>query len=206
MSKTRPILFSGPMVRAVLDGRKTQTRRICKLDYRPGMSAPEYESFLKNCLYGQVGDALWVRETFVIETQVEGDQKPPHDDGRPIMCTDEDQQWHQAHYRATDPAPELSYQDCEEPHCRWKPSIFMPKWASRITLKITDVRVERLNEISDKDCQAEGVQSMADLYHHIEGLHKGDKPVDTFKSLIDSINGDGTFACNPWVWVLEFKR
>lgn len=160
--KERPILFSGAMVRAILDGSKTQTRRVCKLDVRGGMPQPELDSLLRCCPYGQPGDRLWVRETwaktYVRQAGAEwfvyatGDNRTDY--GGP-----------------------------------WKPSIHMPRAASRITLEITGVRVERLGEISESDARAEGVQSVAE-----------------FKELWASINGLGSWEANPWVWVVEFRR
>ena len=150
--KERPILFSAPMVRAILDGRKTMTRRI--LTERHG----EY------CPYGHPGDFLWVRETFYNSRM---------DNSMPT------------HYRADN-------QD-EDFQLIWNPSIFMPRWASRILLEITAVRVERLQKISEDDARAEGVSP---------------ETVGPFSELWDSINRKPgrTWADNPFVWVIEFKR
>ncbi len=168
----KSILFTDEMVRAVIDGRKTQTRRPLKPQPKI-LPFPFDEEVivhllppLSDCPFGQVGDRLWVRETFCLEHQVEKDQLPPFDDRRPIRWEYEGMEsdpegadrWLQPHYRATDPTPELAYEDTDgEPTVRWKPSIHMPRWASRITLEITDIRIERLQEITEEDTIAEGV-------------------------------------------------
>lgn len=188
--KERPILFSGEMVRAILDGRKTQTRRVCKHQwegstllgpeyYEPvvigsdGQERPGREIYGAYDLDGEFGCKcpyrpgmeLWVRETWR-PSQVEG----------------------KAWYAAT----------CgNESHERWKPSIYMPRWASRIQLRVTDVRVERVQEISEMDALAEGIE-----------LDGNETPFSQFVSLWDSINASRGFGwvVNPWVWVVEFNR
>ncbi len=211
--KERPILFSGPMVRAILEERKTQTRRVVKgrvaLEWlAPGMFSPEFVANSKNhlCPYGQPGDRLWVRETFTLETNRglsdESVYPPPFNDGRPVRRFPENGEsglyWQQPHYRATDPTPDLMYEDyyTEDPNCKWTPSIHMPRWASRILLEVTGVSVERLQEISEDDAFAEGISG---------GDWLGD-PVGTYRSLWESINGSGSWESNPWVWVVEFRR
>ena len=235
----KPILLSGEMVRAILDGRKTQTRRPLKpqpeingdrinFSFRKGAShlnlpfpCSDYSLVIMECPFGKVGDLLWVRETFCLEHQVEEDQPPPFDDSRPIrwefagMESDPEgaDMWVQPHYRATDPTPELSYEDSGgEPTVRWKPSIHMPRWASRITLEITDIRIERLQEITEEDAKAEGVLPCP------HPLSKTDECLDCY---LDA----GEYACsflnlwnglyakqglgvdvNPWVWVITFRR
>ena len=177
----RPILFSGPMVRALLEGRKTQTRRavkpqppsghvyvgrvLCsthradegKWTWAVGQAAMLREAHRVSCPYGQPGDLLWVRETF-------GEFR---------------ENW--IGYRATcgDPPPDSG---------SWKPSIFMPRWASRLTLRITDVRVQRLQDCSHADAAAEGVGDLIE-----------------YGVLWESINGPGSWDANPWVWALTFK-
>lgn len=134
----------------------------------------------------------------------------------------EDDGWLQPHYRATDAVPDLRYEDVEQqndPMCRWRPSIFMPRWASRITLEITDVRVERLKDISDGDAMAEGIYTeltKEDTAHGdmwIGTRINGSKcvlmpgvPQLHYSDLWESINGAGSWNANPWVWVVEFKR
>ena len=221
----KPILLSGEMVRAILDGRKTQTRRPLKPQPDYLHDAAPYQKIWMSplkCPFGKVGDRLWVRETFCLEYQVESDQKPPFTDGRPIrwefagMESDPegaDSIWLQTHYRATDPTPELAYEDSDgEPTVRWKPSIHMPRWASRITLEITDIRIERLQEITEEDAKAEGVLPCP------HPLSKTDECLDCY---LDA----GEYACsflnlwnglyakqglgvdvNPWVWVITFRR
>lgn len=212
--KERPILFSGPMVRAILDGRKTQTRRIMK-------PQPTYDGFwwshkgyscggekqfrdglplFAGCPYGAVGDRLWVREA---------------------CCSDG---W-SVHYLADNDHREFGetrYDDVIKLHhysggfSRQVPSIHMPRWASRITLETTGVRVERLNEISESDAIAEGIESKPQpygkeldwkYYGWLEKLNQWSTcPIRSYESLWNSINGPESWAANPFVWVIEFKR
>ena len=173
LPKERPILFSAPMVRAILDGSKTQTRRVAK-EFN-GM--PNLDGILRRyphqngCPYGKPGDRLWVRETWAHERDGTG---CPDDTG--IL------------YRATDPG-----WDDEETGLRWRPSIYMPRRASRILLEITDVRVQRLQEIGDEDARAEGCEPFA-------------YPRDRFQGLWDTIHGSGAWHANPWVWAITFRR
>ena len=189
--KARPILFSASMINALLDGRKTQTRRVVKA--APSAFPSWWEKFhwatlrhfkkgaLTHCPYGEKGDLLWVRETFC-----------------PIDDTEfGESRW--VDYRAT---PKYSAKhpagwdnEPDSPDAlKWKPSIFMPKWASRITLEIKDVRVERLQDISDKDVKSEGVEFGNWCMARFE-----------FEQLWQSINGKESWDNNPWVWVIEFK-
>jgi len=220
----RPILFSAPMVRALLDGSKTQTRRIIKpqperrvidgvgpmLTFSKPRGTDRWlwpnakDAVLASCRYGQPGDRLWVRETFCLESNFNVDcveaYPPPHDDGRPIQWhedVDYGRWWHQPHYAATDPEPELEYEDREGPGVRWKPSIHMPRWVSRTLLEVTAVRAERAQSISEADALAEGV---GNLYDHLPTAR------ERFEWLWRSINGDESWTANPWVWVIEFKR
>jgi hypothetical protein len=179
----RPILFNAPMVRAILNGSKTQTRRVVKgmalLWLRPDGFTPEFTALPENglCPYGQPGDRLWVRETFQRFT----------DDGEILYKADP------AGFEAMN---EYKRDECLE--ARWRPSIHMPRQLSRITLEITAVRVERLQEISEADAMAEGIP------------HSEVSPPDmgrfTFRHLWESINGPGSWDSNPWVWVIEFRR
>ena len=197
----KSLLLTDGMVRAVLAGLKTKTRRPLKPQPDEGRKG----SF--SCPFGQVGDRLWIRETFCLEHQVESDQPPPFTDGRPIrwefagMESDPegaDSMWLQPHYRATDPTPELSYYGSEEePTVRWKSSIHMPRWASRITLEITEIRVERVQEITEEEAISEG-------FFPDDGVSE----VYCFSEAWDSLyakKGLGWYA-NPWVWVLTFRR
>jgi hypothetical protein len=216
--KERPILFSGPMVNAILADQKTQTRRILKVpswsgcdnwtdaeleigaDGKPYTTCNETGCLAEiPCPYGGAGDRLWVRETFTLESSHESPYDPPFNDGRPIKrCgdTEDGQWWKQPHYRATDPTPELDIGK-EEPGVVWKPSIFMPRWASRINLEITGIRVERLQDISEADAKAEGVGSWSDSANAARWK---------CRCLWETINGTGSWEANPWVWVVEFRR
>lgn len=189
--KERPILFSGPMVRALLDGTKTQTRRIakskwsnCHLELVDGVlevvntKEPEARTELI-CPYGQPGDRLWVRESFCPIYP----QNPNYNGGQPI---EHDYAATYVHgYRLGD---SLGLKKT------WKPSIHMPRAASRITLEITGVRVERLQDISEADALAEGIAQ------HPDG------PWHAYRSLWTLINGLGSWDANPWVWVVQFNR
>lgn len=190
--KERPILFSGPMVKAILEGRKTQTRREIKNADKWWPHGPEHftnpgdalDAVVRhNCPYGKTGDRLWVRETFAELPDMDGDSV-----GHVL-------------YRA-----DGGYGG------KWTPSIFMPRDYSRILLEITDVRVERLNEISEEDAIAEGIEidhkaSNGDpMYrHYIHSNIPDSSPWVSFESLWESINGKGSFD-DRWVWVIEFKR
>jgi len=179
-TKERPILFSGPMVRAILDGRKTQTRRVIKPAWLRCLDLDDLDdrkTAIERCRHGKPGDRLWVREAFRIFSSETG---PKDEIGRPAVT----------HYRATD----LHL----FPDAKWKPSIHMPRWASRITLEIIAVRVERLNEISRGDAMAEGCPH--------SNLAYGQNPCDWFHELWESINGPESWAENPWVWVIEFRK
>lgn len=207
----KPILFSGEMVKAILDGRKTQTRRIIKP--QPGaqfdfVACPNWDFWWSNgdddspqsihisSPHGIPGDRLWVKETFY-----QGDGIA---------------------YRADGEMPEKA----RTAGCKWKPSIFMPRKASRITLEITNVRVERLQDISEEDAKAEGIEQVADPFNeggiywrnYIYHLNtpRGDKtggvicgfkdPRKSYRSLWDSINGLGSWEKSPWIWAITFKR
>lgn len=197
------------MVRAILDGQKTQTRRVVKpqpeqipSDFprwrgedpsrtwwscRRAGQMVELRDAHNFCPYGQPADRLWVKETFVASV-----------DGKII-------------YRASIPYGNL---DC---HFKpWRPSIFMSRKASRITLEITGVRVERLNNISEADARAEGIESgrasqlcgvtFRDyLQRRRDSFEDFTSPVESYRSLWESINGAGSWAANPWVWVVEFR-
>ncbi|SHL40894.1 hypothetical protein SAMN05216428_102310 [Nitrosospira sp. Nsp11] len=215
--KERPILFSAPMVQALLDGRKTQTRRVVKLRGKDGVQAThdcwrylETDSLTGNqadrrnggmhlwqhrtdiarlieerCPYGQPGDRLWVRETHLRATADE------------------------IHFRADGDFPEGAAKMLGG----WRPSIFMPRKFSRILLEITAVRAERLQDISEADCYAEGVEHdhseidhiywVGDYFGEIQTLESA---VACYKILWETINGAGSWDANPFVWAIEFKR
>lgn len=193
--KERPILFSGEMVRALLDGRKTQTRRAVKPQPSSGAHWSQivvdghggwvdgHGSPLR-CPYGQPGDRLWVREAHAFVPE------PAYRCSTGI-------------YQQTNPAD--SYQACvyRENFDRarsfpWRPSIHMPRWASRILLEVVSVRVERLQEISEADARAEGIPGPGPE-------NPWDVAINDFRSIWESINGAGSWEANPWVWVVEFR-
>lgn len=229
----RPIIFGADSVRAILAGRKTQTRRVCRdvpcqwsghvAELSPGLwrFAPTAELGQFHdiaCPFGAPGDRLWVRETFSIQNAVE-DEEPPHCDGRPLLRRPEDDfegyapLWQQPHYRATDPPADLC---CEEEGCRqcrendfgphWRPSIFMPRWASRLTLEVVSVRVERLQEITFEDSLKEGIEAAPVATAVWLGKTIGEGVLGVFREGWDSLNGKrAPWAANPWVWVVEFR-
>ena len=188
----RPILFSGEMVRAILEGRKTQTRRVIVsrgyqlrvidgvVETNLGSPNGEFRKWLGISPYGVVGDRLWVRETWA--QLCEADELT----GKCDIA-----------YRADDwpedePGPDYI-------KGTWRPSIFMPRWASRITLEIERISVQRVQDIGDDSCEAEGV-SLANA--SIPGYLR-----KRFQTLWDSINAKRGFGwnVNPWVWVIEFR-
>lgn len=229
--KERPILFSAPMVRALLDGTKTQTRRVVKwrdlasglnLGFSglsaqqmpagwvlesPSRTSSEWRCAPTPCPYGQPGDRLWVRETHAPQADCWGS-------------------WERWLRGAGGEAPILHYGADFKPFQndngfvirkpfieRWRPSIHMPRWASRIDLEVTSVCVERLQDISASDAKAEGIEGQSahgpwrnygrDGYWFPEG--KDTAPVLSYRSLWDQINGPDSWAANPWVWVVEFR-
>ncbi|HBB16896.1 MAG TPA: hypothetical protein DCZ97_07800 [Syntrophus sp. (in: bacteria)] len=190
----RPILFSGPMVLAILEGRKTQTRRIAKVTgdgCKPGFITPlgchvprRVEEHISYCPYGKVGDRLWVREAFhLCGTDING---KPHTE------------WI---YRAGSyEEPGMECTVCKKP-VRWKPSIHMPRYASRLTLEITDVSVERLQDISEEDAKAEGC---APGLTNVKKCHGWTPYVLGYSLLWNEINGPDAWRKNPYVWVVSF--
>jgi hypothetical protein len=235
--KERPILFSAPMVRALLDGSKTQTRRAAKLPHmnplgkwepvswggpdggrtREGQAVPLQQVIghsrtgeLIGCPYGQPGDRLWVREAFAIEStqDYEGDPGIVPALG-PVKWQDDDGYRLIPRYRASEPDTLLMIAPSEKDDVgmRWKPSIHMPRWASRLLLEITEVRVERLQDISQTDARAEGAPPS---HPSIDAVSRDFGHPDFSRSwyaqLWDQINGAGAWAANPWVWAVSFKR
>lgn len=221
----RPILFSAPMVRAILDGRKTQTRRIAKLNASGRVARGgrnwhcEDPAAIIACPYGSASDCLWVRETWAHYQTIDPRKTP---DGRSFSEVSDGL----AGYRADGHESIEGFRrhvrlmggsDAVEINGdRWRPSIHMPRWASRITLEITAVRVERLQAISEADAKAEGVEPwvVGDGFWRDYGLTADQEEVgapplpsarDSFRSLWESINGAGSWAANPWVWVVEFR-
>ena len=221
--KSRPILFSGPMVRALLDDTKTQTRRVGKIqsqdfvglkaeavrhatlgyqiqatyDAYPGRGTARHA--ICACPFGQPGDQLWVRETFV-------QGWPPGDDDCPDQFdADGNERPMVTWYRASDPGLVWCTNGEDTERTPWRPSIHMPRSASRITLEITGVRVERLQNISEADALAEGVSDTgAKILDSAANEVTG--PIAEYSVLWESINGPGSWDLNPWVWVVEFKR
>ncbi len=223
--KERPILFSAPMVRAILNNSKTQTRRIVKeKDYPIAFAGftDEFvclpENHLHQSPYGTIGEKLWVRETFCSnEKNVAGYKADAlcgafgyDGDGNKLFVK---------HGYILDDSCKQTYIGNFKNGCntfglgrfggKWKPSIFMPKWLSRIQLEITNVRVERLNDISETDVYAEGIDGLqSELAGGCSGLESAMiiNPIFAYSTLWESINGAGSWTVNPWVWVIEFKR
>lgn len=212
--KETPILFSTPMVQAILEGRKTMTRRIVnpQPEKMNGLNTftpiDEFLSDLKVqaksglkeihtkgagngysfplCPYGKVGDVLWVRETFLKN----GD----------FMTRGNVAYWYKASIELI-PFKTFGW--------KWKPSIHMPKSAARVWLEITNIRVERLQDISEEDAIAEGINGAEGRMGYVDYLKNGQAtfhPITSFQTLWQSINGEQSWNDNPWVWVLEFKQ
>jgi hypothetical protein len=211
----RPILFQGAMVRALLAGTKTQTRRALKpqppkhtvavgrWQDPPGYDAA-YWAFVREgpvehdhpfggaeihgepwrAAFGQPGDRLWVRETWA----------PEQYDAHATSIVESETSTRKPAYRAD---------FVGEPAYKWKPSIHMPRAASRITLEVVGVRVERLHEISTADCYAEGAPGG---HSAIPGYAYDATPLEHYRHVWNSINGPGSWDANPWVWVIEFRR
>ena len=194
--KERGMIFNGEMVRAILDGRKTQTRRTVKPQPdEDGLAkvtnGPWVDTSERNyrCPFGSAGDRIWVRETWA-----EAGASAP------------DLKLYRANYPEHVPSIYENVPPAEE--IRWTPSIHMPRWASRILLEITGVRVERLNSISQEDAQAEGLEltGWRPTYSDPDSGGEVMTPYDNFAELWSSIYGDESWQANPWVWVIEFKR
>ncbi len=196
--KERPILFSAPMVRAILDGSKTQTRRVFKQKnggiWPNRNDLPGMRQILRNCPYGQHGDRLWVREAFA-DLRGTGIEHRPDPSG-PLK---------RYAFAADYPPGSNGDEARKEFGVKWKPSIHMPRAASRITLEITGVRVERLQDISEDDALAEGCSSTA-IVHEDGEDYTGHYASEEYQDLWESINGPGSWVANPWVWAVSFKR
>lgn len=219
--KERPILFSAPMVRALLDGSKTQTRRIIKHNGASGFSVDFQKTqtfqdkLTPRCPHGQPGDRLWVRETWgVVSNTWDGDGNlADWIPDRPATAIHE-MRFGQGYYSghaiyAADGSYEWAGDDDGggEPRSAWHPSIHMPRAAGRILLEIVSVRVERLNDCSEADARAEGA---AGYEEGVDAPPPDDDAVwsyqASYRRLWESINGAGSWSANPWVWVIEFKR
>ncbi|MEZ3980083.1 hypothetical protein QQX85_03565 [Klebsiella variicola] len=211
--REKGLIFNSEMVRAILDGRKTQTRRPIKWkqtrfteigEREDGSKWPWSEDaehacdFWHPCPFGAVGDRIWVREAFRVHSRAT-------DVATLVYKASERNSWTEQTHR-------VPVAVCNKPATpeKWTPSLHMPRWASRILLEITDVRVERLNAISEEDARAEGI---------IDGgcLNCGEPEpcgcanpdpdaTDAFAYLWQSIYGQASWNANPWVWVIEFKR
>ncbi len=182
--------MSGPMVRALLDGRKTQTRRLATSPLR------------KVC----PGDRLWVRETCVIECDREYIVESVLPTDRPVKCVDGGFDWGHyhliPHYKATEPEPHIVPPDLEDEtddKTRWRPSIYMPRWASRLTLTVTEARLQRLQHISADDCVCEGI-SPSD----VPGIGSDMPLINAFHDLWNSLHGAEAWDNNPEVIALTF--
>ncbi|MCW9252089.1 hypothetical protein N5I36_08965 [Klebsiella aerogenes] len=218
----RGMIFNGEMVRAILDGRKTQTRRIMKIqpehsglglrrviDSKNGSDDGKYFWSLSDacglkirsksftCPFGSVGDRIWVREAFRVHSRAT-------DVATLVYKASVRNSWTEQTHRV----PVAVCNKAAMPE-KWTPSLHMPRWASRLLLEITDVRVERLREISQADAEAEGVGKLK------KGFWKNYQPGWTefqltargsFATLWKSIYGDESWYADPWVWVIEFKR
>lgn len=227
--RERPILLNAEMVRAVLDGRKTQTRRMLTprhlkmidtaaiigecYELESGHLHENSQSYYREwCPFGAVGDRLWVRETWQGPLVGYDDAYSMFKDPKPYQKVEN------CVYRADGgPCPEFTDAD-DNLRQGWRPSIHMPRWASRITLEITGVRVERLNSISEADALAEGVRRTGStpvtdpaycnyLAANLNDVREWfDRPSDSFISLWQLIYGAESWQHSPWVWVIEFKR
>jgi hypothetical protein len=209
--KSRPILFSAPMVRAILDGSKTQTRRAVKPQphtlrtegygwptKQGGFVSVGGPEMLAACPYGQPGDELWVRETW----QVFYGNDPRIEYRAGGVGFEGDERCYATKNGMTLKQAGEEY-DGKPSKMRWQPSIFMPRWASRITLTITEVRVQRLNEISEVDAMAEGIENPQ---QSAKSLGWAVSATSSFRILWESINGKGSWDANPWVWAITFTR
>lgn len=198
--REKPILFSGPMVRAILAGQKTQTRRVVKpqpINF-DGIDAWEYGPY-------RAGQCLWVRETFAIETNYNCDfvlNDGPNKPLGPVRWQENDEQrWYECpRYRASEPDCELvtDDQDLDDYRMRWRPSIFMPRWASRLILEVVDVRVERVQQISDAEVLSEG-------FTEGDARDRRCRFVETWNRLNGGRRGY-PWGNNPWIWVVSFRR
>lgn len=246
MNTERGILFSAPMVRAILEGRKTVTRRLVKPQPPAGTErfatvalCPPTPTKVVDWLpvvdgatdYGAAplrqiatrGDRLWVQETWGSADHYYQDHE---NDDPSVVAYAADRSAIQFHAKTPRPIPSWDVAQWNWDQMKWKPSIFMPRWASRITLDVVDVRVERLHEISAEDALAEGLSKLSkdggQVWKH--GIPDRDRlpgndddgwpwsdwnqdPRQAFATLWDRINGKrAPWASNPWVWRVEFKR
>ncbi|HBO7963182.1 hypothetical protein [Pseudomonas aeruginosa] len=224
--RERPILFNDQMVRAILEGRKTVTRRAVKdtgfyaIDaaiHGNEVALREREALSTRCPYGQPGDRLWVRETWGVISNTWDESGnmvdwTPDRPATPIRELPFGSGYYSGHaiYAADGPMEWAGDDDGGgEPRSAWKPSIHMPRAISRILLEITAVRVERLQDISEEQALAEGVRGEP-CDHARQACSDigcwGDTAKGAFGFLWEQLSGAGAWQANPWVWVVEFKR
>lgn len=219
-AKERPIPMSAPMVQAILEGRKTQTRRIIKpqpyLDAQNnligkwnygqdlyGSHILPFKSMLSECPYGKTGDRLWVQETFF---EVYNNQFQPT--GKYCYAAT-----HQGYVNVLDEDGGIKINKDGSEASPWKPSIHMPRKASRILLEITEIKIEQLQEITSSDARKEGIEHITIDEYDFLGLWKDytgksdgfPSEIDSFFSLWEKIKGPGSVSLNPWVWVIKFN-
>ena len=251
--KERPILFSGEMVKAILDGRKTQTRRAVKPQPLQDVDGDEeitweekpietgWESEIGTepcfahwqlmrpgklqpakilCPYGVVGDRLWVKESWRTGSRLDGlDAAGITNAAEDASCQPgKGESWGKYKpcpivYEADGKHLVWADNDFAEhnfgPIGRLRVPRFMPRWASRITLEITGVRVERLQDITDQDAESEGIQDHPQITSRWMDYETGDEsscPIHSYRTLWEKINGHGSWDANPYVWVIEFKK
>lgn len=237
--KERPVIFNSEMVRAILDGRKTQTRRVIanvghdnclplqkRTKTKDGIYTHVMDAHIYGlCPFGMIGNRIWVRETWS-DVNLEGAPAVAYradDEVYDLMenesLLDEDGAFNYQDTRVSKYQFATWHSDLiSGTEGNWRPSIHMPRWASRITLEITAVRVERLNDISEEDARAEGVRAIENnfgngpaycdyLLPNLDDTAEWyNRASDSFKSLWKSIYGAENWRANPWVWVIEFRR
>lgn len=198
--KTYPIIFSGPMVRAILDGNKTQTRRVAKVTWEEFLSSEMMEDLeirgfdamrddpdgffiIPPCPFGKPGDLLWVRETFGHFYKGETPEACVY------LADAGTERWSQGKN------PDYAKKTWSR---SWRPSIHMPRWASRVTLEITAVRIERLHQINNNDALAEGTPDLRTIENCYDLR-------ECYRVLWESLHGKASWSGNPWVWVLSFR-
>ncbi|ECA4935712.1 hypothetical protein ELO64_20430 [Salmonella enterica subsp. enterica serovar Chester] len=208
--KERGMIFNAEMVNAILSGRKTQTRRPIKwkqtrfteiAERDDGSLWPWAEDCERGgdiwfaCPYGEIGDRIWVRETWqVIHDHIDESSHVEYRTYAPSIPKEKDRYWHTVY------AEHFGDESREDRGFPWRPAIHMPRWASRILLEITDVRVERLRDLSEEDAKSEGIIPSAG------GVLPGWEYRINFRDLWMDIYGTDNWEANPWVWVIEFKR
>ncbi|TYX24743.1 hypothetical protein [Klebsiella pneumoniae] len=227
----RGMIFNAEMVRAILDGRKTQTRRVIanvghdnclplqkRTKTKDGIYTHVMDAHIYGlCPFGKIGDRIWVRETWATL----GNEDGCCVDWEGNLCKGDERSAARIYRASCEQRPgdyglwSIPDDAYWKPHTKehkfegaWRPSIHMPRWASRILLEITDVRVERLNAISQEDAQAEGMEltGWRPTYSDPDSGGEVMTPYDNFAELWSSIYGEGSWKADPWVWVIEFKR